>query len=301
MTRTRTRTRARTRAGDPISLARGLAGTFVLFGLCAGPGGLRAQETGPLRLELGAEPGRTLPYLHEKRQRLRLPDELGGDAISRTLLRLDQRVESRGPDSVVVSSAIREFRFEVEPRPDQLPDLSRLEGLRFRSTSTLAGRIYRIEVEGTSGPVANSLRDQVEIWLRELGFPALPPGPVRVGESWTDTARVPLSALLGLQGDAEAVEVRTTTLSSIDRTAGETIARIEVATRWTDAGEGPSPEVRVRGSSSQTVRFDADRRLFRDSRGTSRIRVDIVSGSGAPPIRIEAEGSYETRLEPEVN
>ena len=291
----------RTRARAPISLTRALAGTFVLFGLCAEPGGLRAQEPGPLRLELGAEPGRTLPYLHEKRQRLQLPDALGGDATTRTLLRLDQRVESRGADSVVVSSEIREFRFEVEPRPDQLPDLSRLEGLRFRSTSTLAGRIYRIEVAGTSGPVANSLRDQVEIWLRELGFPALPPGPVRVGESWTDTARVPLSALLGLQGDAEAVEVRTTTLSSIDRTAGETIARLEVATKWTDAGEGPSPEVSVRGSSSQTVRFDFDRRLFRDSRGTSRVLVEIVSGSGAPPIRIEAEGSYQTRLQAEEN
>ncbi len=286
----------RLRARAPGRLARSVAVAAAVAGLHTNPDGLRGQESGSFRLELGAVPGQTLLYQHEKQQRLQLPEQLGGEAVTRTFLRLSQRVENRGRDSVVVSSEIQEFRFEVDPRPEQLPDLSRLEGLRFRSTSTPAGRIYRIEVEGTSGPVAKPLRDQIEVWLRELGFPALPPGPVRVGESWTDTSRVPLSALLGLQGDTDAVEVRTTTLSSIDRTAGETIARIEVVTRWTDEGEGPSPEVSVRGSSSQSVRFDLDRNLFRDSRGTSRIAVEISSASGAPPIRIDAEGSYETRL-----
>jgi len=286
------RQRARVRSCPP----RVLAVAFALIGPNAAPFPLQAQEPGPLRLELGAEPGRTLRYRHEKRQRVRLPEGMGGEVSTRTFLRLDQRVEELGTDSVVISSEIREFRFDVDPNPDQLPDLSRLEGLRFRSTSTLAGRIYRIEVEGASGPIAKPLRDQVEVWLRELGFPALPPGQVRLGESWTDTARVPLSTLLGLEGDADAVEIRTATLSSVDRTAAGTIARIDVATRWTDSGEGPSPEVSVRGSSSQAVKFDLDRRLFRESRGTSRIRVEITSGSGASPIQIEAEGSYETRL-----
>ncbi|MCL7961281.1 MAG: hypothetical protein M8860_00350 [marine benthic group bacterium] len=288
----------RFRARAPYCPARSVVFAAALACLHANPIVLLGQEreSGSVRLELGAEPGRTLVYQHEKHLRLQLPEELGGEAETRTYLRLGQRVESRGPDSVVVSSEIREFRFEVDPRPDQLPDFARLEGLRFRSTSTPAGRIYRIEVEGTSGPVANSLRDQVEVWLRELGFPALAPGPVKVGESWTDTSRVPLSTLLGLQGDTDAVEVRTTKLSSIERTAEGAVAQIDVVTRWTDAGEGPSPEVSVRGSSSQAVRFDLDRKLFQDSRGTSRIRVEISSASGAPPIRIDAEGSYDTHL-----
>ncbi|MEJ2481547.1 MAG: hypothetical protein P8049_00080 [Gemmatimonadota bacterium] len=284
------------RAGVRNRRLRLLVGAVALIVPDFGPVGLAAQDTGPFRLELGGDSGRTLSYIHEKRQRLGLPDGMGGEVTTRTFLRLDQTVEDRGSDSVVTASEIRDFRFDVDPLPDQLPDLSRLVGLRFRSTSTPAGRIYRIEVDGTSGPVGKSLRDQVEVWLRELGFPALAPGPVRVGDSWTDTARVPLSTLLGLQADAEAVEVRTATLSSIDRASENTIARIDVATRWTDAGEGPSPAVSVRGSSSQTVQFDIGQGLFRDSHGSSRVRVEISSGGGAPPIQIKAEGNYETRL-----
>jgi hypothetical protein len=54
--------------------------------------------------------------------------------------------------------------------------------------------------------------------------------------------------------------------------------------------------VSVRGASTQIVRFDIDAGVFLDSRGTSRIRVEIGSGTGVAPLRIEAEGSYETRL-----
>jgi hypothetical protein len=271
------------------------------LGAAAESGTVSAQETpgpadGPVTLRLGGAPGRVLPYEHVKRLSLQLPDQLGGRATTRTVLRLDQEIESRGPDSIVVVSELREFRFDVDPRPEELPDLSRLEGFRFRSTATPSGRIYRIEIEGASGPVEKQFRDQVETWLRELGFPALLPGPARVGDSWTDTTRVPLAALLGLQGEGEAVEVRTTTLARIEGERGVPTARLAVETRWTDAGESPAPEVRIRGSSSQTVRFDIREGVFVDSRGTSRIRVQIASASGSPPLEIEAEGSYETRL-----
>jgi hypothetical protein len=134
----------------------------------------------------------------------------------------------------------------------------------------------------------------VETWLRELGFPALPPGPVRIGQSWTDSARVPLSSLLGLQG--EAIEVRTTTLEAVQQTPRESIARFSVETTWADAGEGPVPDAHVQGASTQTVLFDIRKGVFLNSRGTSRILVEVGSGTGAPPLTIEAEGSYETRL-----
>jgi hypothetical protein len=268
----------------------------VVPGIVAVPASATGQTPDPVVLRLGGDPGRTAHYRHEKQMSLHLPEELGGAVSTRTLLRLDQTVEQSARDSVVVSSEIREFWFDVEPAPEQLPDLNRLEGMRFRSTATPSGRIYRIEVDGASGPVGKPLRDQVESWLRELGFPALPVGQARPGDRWKDTTRVPLSALLGLQGTAEAVEVRTTTLTSIDETSYGPTALLDVRTEWTSAGEGPSPDVIVRGSSRQSVRFAMESGRFIDSRGTSFIRVDISSGAGAEPLRIDAEGSYETRL-----
>jgi hypothetical protein len=228
---------------------------------------------------------------------LELPDEMGGRATTRTALRLDQEVESRGPDSVVVLSELRELQFDVDPRPDELPDLSRLQGLRFRSTATPAGRIYRIEIDGAAGPVQRQFRNQVEAWLRGLGFPALLPGPARIGDSWTDSTRVPLAALLGLQTEAEVIEVRTTTLTDVEPGQGSPVARLDVETRWTDDPESPARGVVVRGASSQTVRFDVRQGVFLDSRGTSRMRVEINAATGAPPLAIEADGGYETRLE----
>lgn len=270
---------------------------FAVFtGIVAVPSTAPGQAPDPVVLRLGGEPGRTARYRHQKQLSLRLPEELGGEASTRTQFRLDQTVEQSAQDSVVVRSEIREFQFEVEPAPEQLPDLERLEGMRFRSTATPSGRIYRIEVDGASGPVGKPLRDQVETWLRELGFPALPVGPTRPGDSWKDTTRVPLSALLGLQGTAEAVEVRTTTLRAIDETVHGPTALLDVRTEWTSAGEGPSPDVTVRGSSRQSVRFAMESGWFVDSSGTSFIRVEISSGAGTGRLRIDAEGAYETRL-----
>ncbi len=273
----------------------------VLPAAAGQPGRVVCQETpapdsGPITLRLGGAPGRVLPYAHVNRLSLELPDELGGRATTRTVLRLDQEVESRGTDSVVVVSELREFQFDVDPRPDELPDLSRLQGLRFRSTATPAGRIYKIEIEGAGGPVEKQFRDQVETWLRGLGFPALPPGPARIGDSWTDSTRVPLAALLGLQAEAEAIEVRTTRLADVHLEQGAPIAQLDVETRWMDDPQSTARGVIVRGASSQTVRFEVREGVFLDSRGTSRMRVEVNAGTGAPPLAIEAEGSYETRL-----
>ena len=268
----------------------------VAPGIALVPGAASGQTPDPIVLRLGGDPGGTAHYRHEKRLSLHLPEELGGEVSTRTVFGLDQTVEASARDSVVVRSEIREFQFEVDPVPEQLPDLEQLEGMRFRSTATPSGRIYRIEVDGASGPVAKPLRDQVETWLRQLGFPALPVGSTRTGDSWVDTTRVPLSALLGLQGTAEAVEIRTTTLRAVDETLHGPTALLDVRTEWTSDGEGPSPDVIVRGSSRQSVRFALESGWFVDSSGTSFIRVEISSGAGSEPLRIDAEGSYETRL-----
>lgn len=265
-------------------------------GIGATPVAAQEPASEPVVLRLGGVPGQTSHYRHEKRLSLHLPEELGGEVSTRTVLRLDQTLEASAPDSVVVSSEIREFRFEVDPAPDQLPDLDRLKGLKLRSTSTPSGRMYRIDIAGASGPVSKPLRDQIESWIRELGFPALPTGPTHPGSSWNDTTRVPLSALLGLQGTAQAVQVRTTTLRAIAESPNGPMALLEVDTEWTSDGEGPSPDVIVRGSSRQTVRFAMEAGRFTDSSGTSVIRVEISSATGMAPLLIEAEGSYETKL-----
>lgn len=270
--------------------------------LLAPPGGsapLPAQETpapGPLALRLAPREGDRTTYRHEKRLELRLPPDLGGEVTTRTVLRLSQEVEATATDSVVVRAEILEVRFDVEPAPADLPDLTGLEGLQFRLVTTPAGRLYRVEVPGASGPAGRALRDQVESWLRELGFPALPPGPARIGDSWTDTTRIPLASLLGLRSDAEAVEVRTVTLAGVEREGAGRIARLDVTTEWTGTqGPDDAPDLRVQGSGTQTVEFEVDAGQFRRATGTSSVSVLLFDGTGAPPRRIEAAGRQETR------
>jgi hypothetical protein len=261
---------------------------------------LRAQDTaapGRVTLRLAPRPGARSEYRHEKRLELRLPQDLGGDVATRTVLRLAQEVEETSADSVVFEAEIVEIRFEAEPAPPDLPDLGGLKGLRFRLVTTPAGRLYRVDLPGATGPVARALRDQVESWLRELGFPALPVGPVRVGDSWSDTTRVPLATLLGLRSEAEAVEVRTTTLEAIEGSPGARTARLAVRTAWSGR-EGPedAPDLAVEGAGSQEVELELEAGRFTRAVGTSRVQVLVFDGTGAPPRRIEAAGRQETRL-----
>jgi hypothetical protein len=259
----------------------------------------QAQTAEPVELRLGARPGGTSEYVHEKRLTLYLPEEMGGTTTTRTTLGLEQRLEAAGRDSVIFETVLAELQFDIDPRPEQLPDLKPLEGLRFRSVATPSGRIYRVELEGISGAVAAPLRDQVESWLRELGFPALPTGPSRPGDSWTDTTRVPLALLLGVQGSAEAVEVRTTRFRELQESDRGPVALLEVMSEWTGAADPQAPGIVVTGSSEQTVRFAIDEGRFVDSRGNSSIRVEIPTGPGAGPVRIDADGSYQTVLLPD--
>jgi len=290
--------RSCTRPAPPATL---VAAFLVLLGAPpAGIADLGAQETAtPERVTLRLAPRADArsEYRHEKRLELRLPPELGGDVATRTVLRLAQDVEESAADSVVFGAEILEIRFEADPAPPDLPDLAALEGLRFRLVTTPAGRLYRVDLPGATGPVARALRDQVESWLRELGFPALPAGPVRVGDSWTDTTRVPLATLLGLRSEAEAVEVRTTTLEAIEGAPGARIARLAVRSAWSGR-QGPedAPDLAVEGGGSQEVEFELEAGRFTRAVGTSRIEVLVFDGTGAPPRRLEAVGRQETRL-----
>ena len=293
----RTALRSRTRRVRSASL---VAFLLLLGAPPTGSADLRAQETaapGRVTLRLAPRSGVRSEYRHEKRLELRLPPDLGGDVETRTVLRLAQEVEETAADSVVFGAEIVEIRFEAEPAPPDLPDLGGLEGLRFRLVTTPAGRLYRVDLPGATGPVARALRDQVESWLRELGFPALPAGPVRVGDSWSDTTRVPLATLLGLRSEAEAVEVRTTTLEAIEGSAGARTARLAVRTAWSGRkGPEDAPDLTVEGAGSQEVEFELEAGRFTRTVGTSRIQVLVFDGTGAPPRRIEAVGRQETRL-----
>ncbi|MFO7588562.1 MAG: hypothetical protein R6X22_10860 [Gemmatimonadota bacterium] len=265
-----------------------------------GPPAVAAQEVpaaGPITLRIGPRAGARAEYRYEKHLDLRMPPELGGDVTTRTSLRLAQEVEETSLDSVALRAEILEVRFEVEPAPADPPDLRALDGLRFRLVTTPAGRLLRVEMPGASGPLGRALREQVESWFRELGFPALPAGPARVGDAWTDTTRVPLASLLGLRSEAQVLEIRTTTLTGFERGPGGRTARLEVRTEWSGT-QGPveAPDLRVEGSGTQTVEFEADAGRFRRAAGTSRVVVLLFDGTGAPARRIEAAGRHETRL-----
>ncbi len=269
----------------------------ILFWITAAPCALLAQGSEPVTLRLGSREGSSAEYRHEKRLTLYLPAELGGTTTTRTTLRLEQTLDHVGPDSVVFDTGLRELEFDIEPRPAELPDLRPLEGLRFRSTATRSGRIVRVELEGVPYAATAPLREQVGSWLRELGFPALPVGPVRPGESWTDTARVPLASLIGVQGSAEAVEVRTTKFADLLTSEHGSVAVFEVSTRWTGSGDATSPsQAVVSGSSDQTARFAVEEGRYIDSRGSNSIHVEILTAPGVEPVRIDADGFYQTIL-----
>ncbi|MGW8283093.1 MAG: hypothetical protein ACWGON_07310, partial [Gemmatimonadota bacterium] len=66
---------------------------FVLLAfvpaILASPVTAQEPASDPVILRLGGDPGQTSRYRHEKRLSLHLPEELGSEVTTRTVLRLD--------------------------------------------------------------------------------------------------------------------------------------------------------------------------------------------------------------------
>lgn len=260
------------------------------------PVAVRAQEA--VRLQLSGVPGEWLQYSHRKDLVLDLPADLGGPTTARTTIRLRQLVDAVSDTSIRYVTTLEEVTFDVHPEPAQIPDLSGLQGLQFYQTTRRAGRITGVRRSEETEDAAAGLREQVESWLSQLGFPPLPEQEVEVGEDWTETVPIPAS-VLGLAVDYDLEQIRTVRLNEV-RTAGNSaVAFLLVETLWKpppDRSGAGGGVVSVRGSAEQMVRFDVTRGRFLGSTGTSSLELVLTPPGGNQYVAVSAAGRQITGL-----
>jgi hypothetical protein len=262
---------------------------------CAAAGEARGQDV-PASLRLQGRPGDWVEYRHVKSVRLTVPD---GEVRTRTVIRLRQTVLKAEPDAITYHSRIEDVRFEADPPPPGLPDLSALNGLAFDHTSDRHGRLLRLDLPGQPEDAAGALRAQLQNWLAQLGFPPLPEFPARPGDAWTDSARVSASAALGVTVPWELLETRRVSLEELSVTESGTEAVLRVLSDFEvgpeEAGD-PAATPDVRGGGEQLIRFDVSRGRFLGSSGTSELRFPIGSGEDGRPVGATAVGSHRTEV-----
>lgn len=276
------------RSGLPVLLA----GLTLAIATADG----RTQES--VRLELGGSPGDWLRYSHRNDLVVDLPTDLGGPATTRTTIHLHHRIDSVSDDAIGYATTIEEISLDVRPTPDELPDLSGIQGLEFFHTATLAGRTASLRLSGQTAEAGPVLLEQVESWLSQLGFPPLPGGVATVGDEWSETTPVPAAAL-GLAVDYDVVRTRQMRLTEVRSAGNSTVAFLAVTTTWVPApdpsGKGGSV-VSLRGTAEQAVRFDVKRGRFLGSTGTSELELVLTPEGGAQYVAVNASGRQMTRL-----
>lgn len=278
--------------GARLGLAA-LAGGLTLLGV---PNETCAQQS--VRLELGGQAGDWLRYSHRADFLVDLPDDLGGPTSTRTTIRLLQLLEAVSPDALSYVTTLEEVSLDVQPPPEETPDLSGIQGLQFHHTASRAGRTLGLRVTGQSSEAGSALLEQLENWLGQLGFPPLPGHPVTVGEEWSETVGIPAMAL-GLSVDYDVVQTRTVRFTELRSAGGSTVAFLAVTTTWTPEAE-PSGTgggvASLRGTAEQTVRFDPTRGRFIGSTGTSDLELVLTPQGKAQYVAVSARGRQLTGL-----
>jgi hypothetical protein len=278
--------------GGRLALAA-LAVSLALLGI---PREASAQQA--VRLELGGQQGDWLRYSHRTDLLVDLPADLGGPASTRTTIRLLQVVEGVSADALSYATTLEEVSLDVRPQPEEIPDLSGIQGLQFNHTTSRAGRTLGLRLAGQSAEAGPGLLEQLENWLSQLGFPPLPGRPVAVGEEWSETVPVPAMAL-GLSVNYDVVQTRTVRFTELRSAGSSTVAFLVVTTTWepeadpSGAGGGVAS---LRGTAEQTVRFDPTRGRFIGSTGTSDLELVLTPQGKAQYVAVSARGRQVTGL-----
>jgi hypothetical protein len=247
---------------------------------------------------LGGEPGDWLRYTHRTDFLVDLPDDLGGPTSTRTTIRLLQVLDGVSPEGLSYATTLEEVSLDVRPRPEEMPDLSGIQGLQFHHTASRAGRTLGLRLAGQSSEAGPGLLEQLENWLSQLGFPPLPGRPVTVGDEWSETVGVPAMAL-GLSVDYDVVQTRTVRFTELRSAGHSTVAFLTVTTTWTpeaDPGGTGGGVASLRGTAEQTVRFDPMRGRFIGSTGTSDLELVLTPQGKAQYVAVSARGRQVTGL-----
>lgn len=278
----------------------GHAVATLAFAAClqagSGAAALGAQE-GPVTLRLEARRGDTSAYRFQQRIDLQMPPEFGGRQEVGSLLVVGQRVERVDEDSIRYLAEVRDVTVEMDSAPMGSDlDFSRFEGQRFRMTLSRGGELLSVEpVEGTAPGAA-----QLQQSIRQVGFPTLPRGPVRVGDTWVDTTRVDASAM-ALPAAGEIVSVNRTTLRRLLSAGGATVAEltVETAFRFEPAARPmPAMQVDVSGTRSDTVRFDVTGGRFLTSSGSQSFEMTMAIPGASGSLSIQGTATSRAELLP---
>lgn len=276
----------------------GHAVATLAFAAClqagSGVAALGAQE-GPVTLRLEARRGDTSAYRFEQRIDLEMPPEFGGRQEVGSLLVVGQRVERVDEDSIRYMAEVRDVTVEMDSAPMGSDlDFSRFEGQRFRMTLSRSGELLSVEpVEGAAPGAA-----QLQQSIRQVGFPTLPRGPVRVGDTWVDTTRVDASAM-ALPAAGEIVSVNRTTLRRLLSAGEATVAELAVETAFRFEPEVrpmPAMQVDVSGTRSDTVRFDVTRGRFLTSTGSQSFEMTMAIPGASGSLSIQGTATSRAEL-----
>lgn len=260
----------------------------------AGPAG--AQQSTPVQLRLSPDEGESLVYTYRLEARLEAPPEYGGNRRVETRMRLRQTAQEVTGDTLRYLMQIQELTMESDSATrSQLLDPRRFEGKTLSARITRRGEVLQV---GSSGERGNSPQ-QIEQSMLQAGFPTLPDGPVRVGQTWTDTTRVPTAVLQGM-GGGNTVAVSRTTLEGMELEGATKVARLAVETTFDflrERRQGNQPlQADMSGSGTSTVRFDVDRGQYLSSDGTQSYRVKLKVPGAAGSVSIRFDVDSEVRL-----
>lgn len=228
------------------------------------------------------------------------PAELGGGQSLESRMRLRRTPVAVGADSLDLRIEILDISLSSEDVPEeQLPDLTRHEGTSFLARMTTRGELVHMDrtqedpgVGGTGGisPMRRS--------VRMSGFPTLPEDPVRPGDTWVDTTRIPTGVMRGM-GEGTTLTVSRTTLEGVSRQGQTRVAELSVvstyAFRPADSARAGGRRANMSGSGSATVRFDVSngRYLHSESSQDYTVNLGLPSADRAFSVRFRVENEAQ--------
>lgn len=259
------------------SRAGGGLAALMIAGCAAG-----ASNATPLTLRFRPAAGTLNRYVYEQRVTMQADSGTPLPPQDVTLrIYLTQAVGAGAADGIPVTSTIDSLSLDNGALPASF--LAAVEG-RARGLQTLTVldqrmRTVRHEVVNRAGLDAGRL-DAFEQGTSGLAFP-LPEGPVRVGDSWTVTTRLPTGQMLpGAAGPLEAAT--TLTVRQVRIAGSDTVVLLDVESRLPEA---PIPvDMGIGRSALRLSGTLAGEQEFSVSRGT------VVRASMAGEIRVEMSG-----------
>lgn len=259
-----------------LRVGGGLAAVLIA-GCAAG-----ASNAAPLTLRFRPAAGTLHRYVYEQRVTMRADSGTPLPPQDVTLrIYLTQAVGAGEADGIPVTSTIDSLSLDNGALPASFLEAveGRARGLQTLTVLDQRMRTIRHEVVNRAGLDAGRL-DAFEQGTSGLAFP-LPEGPVRVGDSWTVTTRLPTGQML--PGTAGPLEAATTLTVRQVRIAGsDTAVLLDVESRLPEA---PIPvDMGIGRSALRLSGTLAGEQEFSVSRGT------VVRASIAGEIRVEMSG-----------